>query len=77
MKPADYDLRARACWMYANWIETRNPLLSAANAVASKQKDIVKILSTDQHRLVERLHEMANADAKKATAFYNGLREIL
>ena len=70
MKPADYDLRARACFMYANWIETGNPVLSAADAFASKQSKIVKVLTMEQHQIVDRLRELGQTDADIATIGY-------
>ena len=53
----DADLICNALHLWANYIETRNVLLSAQDAQA--QNKPFKALSTDQMKLVVRLRELA------------------
>lgn len=54
--PEDYELRYRALTMYANWLETNDPLISAADAIRMGNKDII----CDKNReLSARLRDLA------------------
>lgn len=57
VEQTDGDLRAQALNMWANYIETSNPILSARDA--TEQKLPFKALDDSQKRLVLRLRKLA------------------
>jgi hypothetical protein len=61
---SDKDLKANALRMWANWIETSDPLLSAADTRQMGDKYRRNILEMDQMKLVIRLRELADKEEK-------------
>ena len=51
---------AHALRMWANWIETGDPVLSSGDAVNSGQQNLLQSLNRDQHEMIARLHKLAD-----------------
>ena len=52
-------LHYQALQMWANYLETGDPVMSADSAIKCGQKEDVRVLSDDQKRLVLRLRDEA------------------
>lgn len=56
----DAELVSYALRQWANYIETGEVYMSAQNAISSNQRDKLRALDPGQHRLVARLHDLAD-----------------